>query len=132
MEQALRLTLFDRAGKTPVLTDIGQAMLADARAVLARAQAMQARAHDIRDDLEPELTLAVEAVFPMPLLMSSLQALRGAFPTLRATLMTGAARMAIYPIMGGAPAEVHAEFLARVALAPVAAAEHPLGRLGRP
>jgi DNA-binding transcriptional LysR family regulator len=144
MEQALRLTLFDRAGKTPVLTDIGQAMLADARAVLARAQAMQARAHDIRDDLEPELTLAVEAVFPMPLLMSSLQALRGAFPTLpatlftealggaRETLMTGAARMAIYPIMGGAPAEVHAEFLARVALAPVAAAEHPLGRLGRP
>ena len=100
-------------------------MLDDARAVLARTQAMQARARDIRDDLEPELTLAVEATFPMPLLMRSLEALRGAFPTLpatlftealggaRETLMTGAARMAIYPIFGGPPAEVHAEFLAR-------------------
>jgi molybdate transport repressor ModE-like protein len=144
MEQALRLTLFDRSGKTPVLTDVGQAMLADAHAVLARAQAMQARALDIRDDLEPELTLAVDAVFPMPLLMGSLQALRSAFPTLpatlfteglggaRETLMAGAARMAIYPIVGGPPPEVHAEFLARVALAPVAAADHPLGRLDRP
>ncbi len=80
----------------------------------------------------------------MPLLMQSLEALRGEFPDLpatlftealggaRETLMTGAARMAIYPIPGGPPPEVQAEFLASVALAPVAAAGHPLARLGRP
>jgi DNA-binding transcriptional LysR family regulator len=144
MEQALRLTLFDRSHKVPKLTDIGAAVLEDARSVLARAQAMQARARALGDDLEPELTLAVESTFPMPLLMKSLEALRGAFPNLPATLFTeglggaretltsGAARMAIYTIIGGAPPEFHAEFLARIALAPVASVDHPLAQLNRP
>jgi DNA-binding transcriptional LysR family regulator len=144
LETALQLTLFDRSRKVPTLTEAGAALLEDARAVLARAEAMQARARDIRDDLEPELTLAVETVFPMPLLIDSLRALREAYPTLPATLftetlggarealMTGGARMAIYPIFGGPPADVAAEFLARIALVPVAAADHPLARLGRP
>ena len=144
MELALQLNLFDRSRKTPVLTDLGAAVLDDSRAVLARTQAMQARARGMRDDLEPELTLAVESAFPMPLLMKSLEALRAAFPGLpatlfteglggaRETLMSGDARMAIYPIPGGAPADVQAEFLARIALAPVAATDHPLTRLGRP
>jgi DNA-binding transcriptional LysR family regulator len=98
----------------------------------------------MRDDLEPELTLAVDAVFPMPLLMQSLEALRSAFPALpatlyteapggaRETLMSGDARLAIYPIFSDRPPELSAEFLARIALAPVAAADHPLVRLGRP
>lgn len=144
MEAALQLQLFDRTRKIPVLTDAGAAVLEDARAVLARTQAMQARALGMREDLEPELTLAVETVFPMPLLIESLRALAEAFPTLpatvftetlggaRETLMDGAARMAIYPMFGGPPPEVAAEFLARVALVPVVAADHPLGRLGRP
>ena len=144
MEAALQLQLFDRSRKIPVLTDAGAAVLDDSRAVLARIQVMQARALGMREDLEPELTLAVEAVFPMPLLIESLRALALAFPTLpaslfteslggaRETLMSGDARMAIYPIFGGAPAGVSAEFLARVALAPVCAADHPLAKLGRP
>ena len=144
MEAALRLPLFDRTRKVPILTDAGAAILEDARAVLDRAQAMHARARGILDDLEPELTLAVDATFPMPLLIESLRALTGAFPALpatlfteslggaRETLMSGDARLAIYPIHGGPPRDVDAEFLARVALAPVAAADHPLAKLGRP
>jgi DNA-binding transcriptional LysR family regulator len=144
METALQLRLFDRSRKTPSLTDSGAAVLEDARAVLMRIHTMQARVRAIRDDLEPELTLAVDATFPMPLLMKSLEALREAFPMLPATLftealggaletlMSGAARMAIYPIHGGPGPEVTAEFLARVALAPVVAADHPLARLNHP
>jgi DNA-binding transcriptional LysR family regulator len=144
MEATLGLALFDRSRKVPTLTEAGAAMLEDARATLLRAQAMQARARAIRDDLEPELTLAVEATFPIPLLMTSLQALRGEFPDLpatlftealggaRETLMSGDARMAIYPIMGGPSGDVAAEFLARIAMVPVAAAHHPLARLRRP
>ncbi|HXT05975.1 MAG TPA: LysR family transcriptional regulator [Roseiarcus sp.] len=144
MEQALQLRLFDRSRKTPTLTDLGAAVLDDARAVLARTQAMQARARGMRDDLEPELTLAVESAFPMPLLMKSLETLRGAFPNLPATLFTeglggaretllsGDARMAIYPIQGSPTPDVRAEFLARIAFAPVVASDHPLARLGRP
>jgi DNA-binding transcriptional LysR family regulator len=144
METALQLTLFDRSRKTPALTDVGAAILEDARAVLVRTSALQARARGIRDDLEPELTLAVEAMFPMPLLIASLEALRAEFPALpatlfteslggaRETLMSGDARMAIYPIHGGPPPDVRAEYLARIALAPVAAVSHPLARVGRP
>ena len=144
MEAALGLTLFDRSRKTPTLTEAGAAMLEDARATLSRAQSMQARARAIRDDLEPELTLAVDATFPIQLLMESLKVLRGEFPTLPATvftealggaqetLMSGDARMAIYPIFGGPGADVSAEFLARVALVPVAAADHPLAHLDHP
>ena len=102
MEAALGLTLFDRSRKTPVLTEVGAAMLEDARATLARAQSMQARARAIRDDLEPELTLAVDATFPIQLLMMSLQALRGEFPTLPATLFTEALGGAQETLMSGA------------------------------
>ena len=80
----------------------------------------------------------------MPLLIESLRALRLAFPALPATLFTenarrrardadgGDARLAIYPIFGGPPRDVAAEFLARVALAPVAAADHPLASSAAP
>ncbi len=144
METALALPLFDRTRKIPTLTEAGAAILEDARAVIARSRALQARARDIRDDLEPELTLAVETVFPMPVIIESLRALRSAFPGLPATLFTellggareclmnGDARMAIYPILGAAPSDVNAEFLARVALAPFVSVDHPLALLGRP
>ena len=42
------------------------------------------------DGVEPELTLAVDSMFPIPLLMESLKALRVAFPQLPATVFTEA------------------------------------------
>jgi DNA-binding transcriptional LysR family regulator len=90
------------------------------------------------EDVEPELTLAVDAMFPMPLLMESLKALRGEFPRLPATLFTealggaeqrlreGAARLAIYTLPGGPPPDLSADFLTRIGLVPVVAASHPL------
>ena len=86
-----------------------------------------------RDDLEPELTLAVDATFPMPLLMKSLEALREPIPDAAGDAVhRGARRRARNaderrgadgdlsdPRRAGP--EVDAEFLARVALAPVVA-----------
>jgi DNA-binding transcriptional LysR family regulator len=144
METTLGLTLFDRSLRTPTLTDAGQAIVKDARTVLDGAKAMRARAESIASDVEPELTLAVDAMFPMPLLMESLKALRGEFPGLPATVFTealggaeqrlreGAARLAIYAMPGGPPADLSAEFLTRIALAPVVASHHPLARLPGP
>jgi DNA-binding transcriptional LysR family regulator len=93
------------------------------------------------------MTLAVDSMFPTPLLMASLDALRHEFPDLPATVFTealggaeqrlrdGAARLAIYPLPGGAARDLTTLFLARVALAPVVATGHPLaavpGPLGR-
>jgi DNA-binding transcriptional LysR family regulator len=140
MEATLGIVLFDRSTRTPALTDAGLAVVKDARAMLDSARAMRARAESMAEDVEPELTLAVDAIFPMPLLMASLNALRGEFPKLPATVFTealggaeqrlreGAARMAIYTLPAGPPRDLNAEFLTRIALIPVVAANHPLAR----
>src|SRR5271157_5542522 len=137
METTLGVQLFDRSTKTPTLTEAGAAIVGDARAIVGSAAALRARAESIATDLEAELTLAVDATFPMPLLMKSLEALRGAFPRLPATLFTealggaeetlrsGAARMAIFPLHD-CPADFSAEYLTRMMLVPVVAAGHPL------
>jgi DNA-binding transcriptional LysR family regulator len=144
MEGTLGVVLFDRSTRTPVLTDAGLAVVKDARSMLESAKAMRARAESMAEDVEPELTLAVDAIFPIPLLMESLNALRGEFPTLPATVFTealgggeqrlrdGAARMAIYTLPVGPPRDLTAEFLTRIALIPVVAADHPLARAEGP
>jgi len=144
MEATLGIELFDRSARTPVPTDAGAAIVKDARAMLDGARALRARAQSMAEDVEPELTLAVDALFPMPLLMMSLNALRGEFPKLPATVFTealggaeqrlreGAARMAIYSLPAGPPRDLNAEFLTRIALIPVVAADHPLARAEAP
>ena len=44
LETTLGLALFDRSGKTPQLTDAGKALVGDARALIAGARAIRARA----------------------------------------------------------------------------------------
>jgi DNA-binding transcriptional LysR family regulator len=144
METTLGVVLFDRSTKTPTLTEAGAAIVQDARAIVDSAKALRLRAQSIAEDVEPELTLAVDATFPMPLLMESLRALRGAFPKLPATvftealgtaeetLRTGAARMAIYPLRGGPTPDISAEFLTTIALVPVVASDHPLAAATEP
>jgi DNA-binding transcriptional LysR family regulator len=144
LETTLGLTLFDRSGKTPSLTDAGKALVGDARALIAGAQAMRARAQSMAEGVEPELTLAVDAMFPIPLLMESLKALRVAFPILAASVFTealggaeqrlrdGAARLAIYSIPPSSPCDLVSEFMTRVVMWPVVAAVHPLATAAEP
>ncbi|MDX2201233.1 MAG: LysR family transcriptional regulator [Hyphomicrobiaceae bacterium] len=138
LEETLRLTLFDRAGKTPVLTEAGRAVLADARQVVQRADALRNHAESIAGGTEPELAFAVDAMFPTPLLMESLRSLQAAFPCLPVALLTeglgaaeqrlrdGQARFAIYCLLSTGAGDLDADFLAHVALVPVVAAAHPL------
>ena len=144
LETTLGLVLFDRSGKRPQLTDAGRALVGDARALIVAAGALRARAQSMADEVEPELTLAVDAIFPIPLLMESLKALRKAFPLLPATVFTealggaeqrlrdGAARLAIYPIATASPSDLSADFMTRIAMVPVVAADHPLAALTEP
>ncbi len=144
LETTLGLTLFDRSGKTPKLTDAGRALVGDARALIAGARAIRARAQSMADDVEPELTLAVNSMFPIPLLMESLKALRTAFPLMPATVFTealggaeqrlrdGAARLAIYTVAPTSPCDLVSQFMTRIAMWPVVAASHPLAALPQP
>ncbi|MGD0721464.1 MAG: LysR family transcriptional regulator [Roseiarcus sp.] len=138
MEAVLGVPLFDRAGKTPSPTRAGAILLKDARRLIDGARTMKSRAASIMDEVEPELTLAVDATFPNDLLMESLKALRVEFPQLPVSVFTeglggaeqrlreGVAGFAIYPIDATGASDLVAEFLTDIALIPVVSADHPL------
>jgi len=144
LEATLRVRLFDRAAKTPALTEAGRVLLDDARHLLRGAETLRARAETIAADVEPELTLAVDPVFPNPVLMASLHALRDAFPHLPVTLFTeglggaeqrlreGTARLGIFPPLPNAAADLEMSFLTSIPAVPVVAADHPLARQPAP
>jgi len=138
LEATLGIVLFDRTARTPALTEAGRVLLADGRLLLRGAEALRARAESIAADIEPELTLTVDAVFPNPLLMASLRALRNAFPTLPVSLFTeqlggaehrlreGTARLGIFPPLPTASPDLEMRFLTAIPAVPVVAADHPL------
>jgi DNA-binding transcriptional LysR family regulator len=140
LEENLRLTLFDRSAKTPVLTDAGRVVLNDARQVVQRADALRAHAETIAGGSEPELAFAVDPLFPTDLLMESLRALQATFPYLAVTLLTeglgateqrlrdGQARFAIYSILATGADDLEVDFLTHIHMVPVVSANHPLAK----
>jgi DNA-binding transcriptional LysR family regulator len=138
LEENLRLTLFERSGKTRALTDAGRMVLNDARQVVQRAEALRTHAEAVAGGTEPALALAIDPLFPTDMLMQSLRALHVAYPHLPVTLLTeglGAteqrlrdrqADFAIYSILTTGAEDLEAEFLTHIAMVPVVAANHPL------
>ena len=138
LEEVLGVSLFDRAGKTPTLTRAGAVILKDARRLIDGARTMKSRAASIMVDVEPELTLAVDATFPNDLLMGSLKALRVEFPQLPVSVFTeglggaeqrlreGVVGFALYPIDATGASDLAADFLTDMALVPVVSVDHPL------
>src|SRR5260221_4017460 len=138
LEAALDRGIFDRSGKPPRLTDAGRVLLDDARRVVHGAEMLRGRAESMADGVEPELTLAVDAMFPSPVLMASLKALSETFPCLAVTLFTeglggpeqqlrdGVAPLALYPPLPTSGRDLEAEILASITVPLVVAASHPL------
>jgi DNA-binding transcriptional LysR family regulator len=94
LEAVLQVELFARDGKTPRLTDAGRAIVDDARHLIQGAKTLRARAESIASEIEPELTLAVDAMFPNAILMQSLRALSKEFPCLPVAGRSSACAMA--------------------------------------
>jgi DNA-binding transcriptional LysR family regulator len=141
LEASLDLALFDRRGRVPRLTEAGRTLLADAEAVVGRADELRARARSIAGGIEAELSLAVDVMFPPAVLIGSLRALKEAFPLLAITLHTeglgvvetrvreGAARLGISPNYDASPDDgLDRRFLTEITLVSVVAADHPLAR----
>ncbi|MEJ0048005.1 MAG: hypothetical protein WDN04_19205 [Rhodospirillales bacterium] len=53
------------AGRTPVLTEAGRALMADARRIGHQVDEMRARATALRSGTEAEIALAVDVMFPI-------------------------------------------------------------------
>ncbi len=141
LEATLGLALFDRGERTPKLSDAGRALLADAQQIVRGTESLRAHAESIASEVEPELSLAVAAVFPGHVLMASFKELSREFPHLPVTVFTeglgGAeqrlrdrvARLGIYtPLPSGGSSDLIGEFLAANPMMPVVASDHPLAQ----
>jgi len=128
LEAQLGLKLFERVTtRRPRLTRGGQAVLADARAVLEQLDGLKARVRGLSEGLEAEVALAVDVMLPHDRLVDALAGFRAAFPTvalrLHAEALGGVTHTENIDATGleQAPAGV-------VRLIPVAAPGHPLAR----
>lgn len=146
LERALALRLFDRSGRLPALTTAGRSLANDARAVIARADELKARARSIADKVEPELSIAVDAFLPNAALIAALRELGREFPLMPVTLYTevlgavesrvrsGQSSLGIAALVGplAAGADLERRLLTYVDMVSVAAPQHPLARLAGP
>jgi DNA-binding transcriptional LysR family regulator len=142
LEAQLGVVLFDRSGRAPVLTQAGRAVLEDARRVARAVDEMRARASALQQGLEAEVALAVDVLFPVPVLVGVLRAFAVAFPTvslrLRMEAVGGVAQTVLDRVCGlgvagwsgGLPEVLERRPVARVVLFPVVAPGHDMARFG--
>lgn len=145
LEGQFGVKLFDRTRRRPVLTPQGQVLLAHARAVAGDVDRLKAHAKSLAGGLEPELSIAVEVMFPTDTLTTAVTAFHAAFPltplrlyaeTLGAvmqavldgqcTLGISAAELAMVPPL------FTEEPVLKVQLIHVTSPRHPLATYGRP
>jgi DNA-binding transcriptional LysR family regulator len=81
LEGQLGVKLFDRSGRLPALTDQGRALLADARAVAGKVDRLKARAKSLASGLEPELSVAVDSMFPPAPFIAAVAGFQQKFPS---------------------------------------------------
>ena len=64
LEEQLGLSLFDRTGYRPILTDEGKSLLRDAAVISRRIERFSARADALKHDITVNVTILVEPFFP--------------------------------------------------------------------
>lgn len=142
LEAQLGLTLFEREGtRKPRLTDAGRAVLSEARSVSEGIDGLRATARGLLQGLEAEVDLAVDVMLPTERLGRVLRAFSREFPTVSLRLHAEALgavtamvldRTAVVGLSGPLSAGVEGlESMAAgsVTMVPVAAPDHPLGRM---
>jgi DNA-binding transcriptional LysR family regulator len=142
LETELGIRLFDRSGYRPALTPEGQALLADARAILLKVDAMRARARGLGEGLELSLAIALDPQFPLGLAAAALKDLHDSYPSVSVRMWTAPLGASIAALREGRCAlaitaadlpdpRIELESLSFVPRAAVAAATHPLAARSR-
>lgn len=138
LEGAVGSLLFDRSAYRPELTDAGRALLPRARRVVEASAGFVRQARALREGIEPELTLVVDAMFPMPLVFEALSAFDRQFPTVQTrlyveslgatvkTVLDGHADLGIVIDFANVSDELVSTAMDPIELVPVAAPTHPL------
>lgn len=141
LERLLDVPLFDRAGRIPVLTEAGRAILVDARAVDERVDRLHARARSIASGVEGRISIAVEMMFPQAALLTGLAAFNERYPSVDLHLRTealgavtqavldGECQLGISIDLGAFPRSLVVRPLTTIEMVPVAAPSHRLAQL---
>lgn len=141
LEEQFGVTLVDRTGYRAGLTEAGHALLSQTIALLRSADDLWAQAEGLSRGLESELVIALDAMFPLDVLIQALQELHAAFATLRVRLQSASLEAAHRLVReGGAdmglavaperPAPELAQApICKVELVCVAAPHHPLAAM---
>src|SRR5205809_3639155 len=80
LEAQLGVKLFDRSARYPRLTEEGRSLLVDARSVADNVDGFKARARAMRGGLEPELSVAMDVMYPMAALTRAATHSRKTYP----------------------------------------------------
>jgi DNA-binding transcriptional LysR family regulator len=143
LEEQSGVQLFDRSAYRPELTEAGRALLPRARRILADVDDFRLQAAGVTQGVEAELSLVVDAFAP-DFLGGVLKEFREAFPLVtlrmtveyfqatRAALLEGAVDLALMTASAPMPPEIERRECGEIELVAVAAADHPLAKIGGP
>ena len=142
LEAQLGVMLFEREGtRKPQLTTAGRAVLSEARGVAEGIDGLRAKVKGLLDGLEAEVDLAVDVMFPAENLGVILRAFAAEFPTIQLRLhvealgaitsmvLDGTAVVGLSGPLFAGVAGLESVSVGSVAMVPVAAPDHPLGRM---
>jgi DNA-binding transcriptional LysR family regulator len=142
LEAQLGLTLFEREGtRKPQLTVAGRAVLGEARSVAQGIDGLRATVKGLLDGLEAEVDIAVDVMLPAERLGLVLREFVAEFPTVQLKLHVEALgavtamvldRQSVIGLSGPLAAGVggiESRLAGSVPMIPVAAPDHPLGRM---
>lgn len=137
LESALNIQLFDRDGWKPELTEQGRALLPGIRVAMKCIESVKTQAEVLSNGCEPEISVAIDSMFPTKLVASIFSEFRKNFPMTSFRLYTA--------VLGGVQELVLAETCAMgiqgavsvasglisrslkpIKLHPVASSHHPL------
>jgi DNA-binding transcriptional LysR family regulator len=87
LEQQLGIALFDRAdGRRPRATEAGRILLREIETLLRQAHELQAKANAVSAGLEPEVSVVVDAHYPVGALLPVLHDFQQRFPAVQIRL----------------------------------------------
>jgi DNA-binding transcriptional LysR family regulator len=144
LEDQVGLPLFDRATYRPSLTEAGATLLSRARRVAEEANGFRESARSLASGLEAELSIVLDAMFPMPPIAAALRAFSERFPTVPPRIyvqslgaspqlvLNGTCAIGLMPLLFSDMAAFRRFPLMTIDLIPVVAPDHPLAAADEP
>jgi DNA-binding transcriptional LysR family regulator len=135
--------LFDRQSRYPKLTEQGKSLLAEARTAVDSVDCFKAKARTLAEGLEPELSVAVDVMYPMAALTIAVGAFKTEFSrtplrlyvealgAVAEPVLEGTCRIGVIGSMPEIPKEMSSEKLLDIRMVSVVAPTHALANLNR-